>query len=173
MNRCKTEIYREVELLLKKMFERLAKYLGTKRKPVYLKNGEKVSQYPSSIDELSDRVSLVEKKQQQLDKILNERCWTIEKVIIEKMSAEKLELNLDNIDVEELSGMLSIGINYGGRLIKMEPSNKSGSEKNPSGTSQKMSGKASSISEEHKKKNNQGEKDQPGKSKPQINLMFM
>jgi len=159
--------------LLEKWFKRLAEYLGMKIKPVYPKNGEKVSQYHGYIDELLDRLSRIEKRQQQLDKILNERCWTIEKVVIEKMSAEKLELNLDTIDVNELSGMLSIGINYGGKLIKMEPSNKSGSEKSPSDTAQKMSDKASNTSEEHKKKNNREEKGQPGESrKPKINLRY-
>ena len=57
---------------------------------------------------------------QEIDQKLVERAWSVDKIVIERLQADKVELNLGSIDVRELSGMLSIGFNYGGRLIKMD-----------------------------------------------------
>ena len=57
---------------------------------------------------------------QELNRQLTERAWSVDKVVIERLQADKVELNLGSIDIRELSGMLSIGFNYGGRLIKMD-----------------------------------------------------
>jgi hypothetical protein len=57
---------------------------------------------------------------QDLDRELTERTWSVNKIVIEKLQADKVELNLGSLDIGELSGMLSIGFNYGGRLIKVD-----------------------------------------------------
>ena len=57
---------------------------------------------------------------QDLDRELTERTWSVDKIVIEKLQADKVELNLGSLDIGELSGMLSIGFNYGGRLIKVD-----------------------------------------------------
>ena len=51
---------------------------------------------------------------QDLNRELTERAWSVDKIVIERLQADKVELNLGSIDVRELSGMLSIGFNYGG-----------------------------------------------------------
>jgi hypothetical protein len=57
---------------------------------------------------------------QVLDGELAERTWSVNKIVIEKLQTDKVELNLGSLDIGELSGMLSIGFNYGGRLIRTE-----------------------------------------------------
>ena len=57
---------------------------------------------------------------QELNEKLTEKCWSVDKIVIERLQADKVELNLGSIDVRELSGMLSIGFNYGGKLIKAD-----------------------------------------------------
>ncbi|MEW5762867.1 MAG: hypothetical protein AB1776_06680 [Bacillota bacterium] len=43
----------------------------------------------------------------------------IDRVCIEKVHLEKLEFNIDGIGVKDLSGSLSIGVNYGGKVIRL------------------------------------------------------
>jgi hypothetical protein len=76
------------------------------------------------MDKLIEKLTALEKNQEDLYRLLAQKSWVIEKIIIEKMHNDKLEFNLDTIDVKELSGMLNIGINYGGNLIKTEPCHK-------------------------------------------------
>jgi hypothetical protein len=73
-----------------------------------------------SIKDLYDRLSNMEKRQQELERILADKNHFIDKMIVEHMHADKIEFNLDAIDVKELSGMLSIGINYEGKLVKIQ-----------------------------------------------------
>lgn len=69
--------------------------------------------------DIERRLSAMEEKQQEIERLLAEKYWTIDKIVIENMYTDKLEFNLDTIDVDELSGMLSIGINSEGKLVKM------------------------------------------------------
>ena len=71
------------------------------------------------IKRIESRVVAIEKAQQEVIALLTEKAWGIDKVIIENLHTEKVELNLDTVDVKDLSGMLSIGINYGGSLVKV------------------------------------------------------
>lgn len=57
---------------------------------------------------------------QELNERLTDKCWSVDKIVIERLQADKVELNLDSINVRDLSGMLSIGFNYGGKLIKAD-----------------------------------------------------
>lgn len=67
-----------------------------------------------------ERLSDLEKTLADIKEKLEDKYWSIDRVVIEKMHADKVEFNLDKIDVKDLSGMLSIGMNYGGKQIKME-----------------------------------------------------
>jgi hypothetical protein len=106
--------------------------------------------------DLFDRISNMEKRQQELEQILSDRSHFIDKIIVEQMHTDKIEFNLDAIDVKELSGMLSIGINYEGKLVKIQ-SKETGEkqeDKHDNGSSQKTK------SSETKK------------PKPKINMIF-
>lgn len=46
----------------------------------------------------------------------------IDKVCIDKINLDQLVFNIDGIGVKDLSGSLSIGINYGGKVIRLLPS---------------------------------------------------
>lgn len=69
----------------------------------------------NEIEELRARIAALENNIQQL---LSLQPVCIEKLYVRKV--EKLQLKLDSIDVEELSGMLNIGITSGGKLKKKE-----------------------------------------------------
>jgi len=56
----------------------------------------------------------------ELNQSLAEKCWSVDKIVIERLQTDKVELNLGAIDVRDLSGMLSIGFNYGGKLIRAD-----------------------------------------------------
>lgn len=43
----------------------------------------------------------------------------IDKVCIDKVTLDQLVFNIDGIGVRDLSGSLSIGVNYGGKVIRM------------------------------------------------------
>lgn len=88
----------------------------TRRLKKYGKNSIK----DKIIKDLYDRLSNIEKRQQELERILADKNHFIDKIIVEHMHADKIEFNLDAIDVKELSGMLSIGINYEGKLVKIQ-----------------------------------------------------
>jgi hypothetical protein len=68
---------------------------------------------------------------QDLDRELAERTWSVDKIVIEKLQADKVELNLGSLDIGELSGMLSIGFNYGGRLVKVDSKGGGKTEQQP------------------------------------------
>jgi len=79
--------------------------------------GERKERMAGSINRcLSELAEL----RQDLERELAERTWSVDKIVIEKLQADKVELNLGSIDIKELSGMLSIGFNYGGRLIRAD-----------------------------------------------------
>jgi len=73
------------------------------------------------LTELIERISRLEKQQQELEKTISKKEPYVEYIIIERMHADKVEFNIDAIDVKELSGMLSIGLNYGGKLVRIHP----------------------------------------------------
>lgn len=45
----------------------------------------------------------------------------IDKVFIDKVNLEQLNFNIDGIGVRDLSGSLSIGLNYGGKVVRLNP----------------------------------------------------
>jgi len=69
--------------------------------------------------DLQARILKLEERQQELEKSLLKKELSVEKIIIERMHADKVEFNMDAIDVKELSGILNIGLNYEGKLIKV------------------------------------------------------
>lgn len=70
------------------------------------------------VEDLMDRIVKLEKKQQELEESL-EKEYCVKSIVVERMHADKVEFNIDTIDVDELSGMLSIGLNYEGKLVKI------------------------------------------------------
>ncbi|GAB4270665.1 hypothetical protein [Thermincola ferriacetica] len=84
------------------------------------KNNSPAFSKANGLAELRERLTDLEKEQKKLRNVIENKCWTIEKVIIEHMHTDKFEINLDAIDVKELSGVLSVGLNYGGKVVKME-----------------------------------------------------
>lgn len=73
----------------------------------------------SILEDLLDRILKLEKRQEELETVLSKKEYRVENIVIENMHADKVEFNLDAIDVKELSGMLSIGLNYEGKLVKV------------------------------------------------------
>ncbi|MDD4570544.1 MAG: hypothetical protein PHE70_10530 [Tepidanaerobacteraceae bacterium] len=101
------------------------------------------------IKDLYGQLSDMEKRQREIERILADKNHFIDKIIVEQMHADKIEFNMDAIDVKELSGMLSIGINYEGKLVKIQ--SKEAGEK-----------------QEDKQDNNSSQKTK----KPKINIKF-
>ncbi len=74
---------------------------------------------------IDSRLVLLEKAVKELEQKILERKipeqeipehnWIIDKLVIENLNTDKVDFNIAGIDVEELSGMLSIGLNYSGR----------------------------------------------------------
>ncbi|MCL5935515.1 MAG: hypothetical protein M1543_03365 [Firmicutes bacterium] len=54
----------------------------------------------------------------------------IDKIMLDKVSLDQIVFNIEGIDVKDLGGSLSIGLNYGGRVVRLESSGKPGI-KNP------------------------------------------
>ena len=112
-----------------------------------------------SIDEnvlvnLLDRISKLEKRQQELEESLCNKMHCVEKIIVENMHADKVEFNLDAIDVKELSGMLSIGLNYEGKLVKIH------------------SHESAKKTKDKEEINSNRERDQVSTQRPKINMFF-
>ncbi|MDA8333604.1 MAG: hypothetical protein M0Z41_01210 [Peptococcaceae bacterium] len=79
---------------------------------------------------IEQRVVSIEKVQQEIIALLTEKAWCIDKVIIENMRTDKVELNLDRVDVQDLSGMLNIGMTHGASMVRLAPA---GEGKGPGG----------------------------------------
>jgi len=149
--------------------------------------GEQNGRTAGSIDRcLSELAQL----RQELDQKLAEGAWSVDKVVIERLQTDKVELNLRSIDVKELSGMLSIGFNYGGRLIRMDsqgggktaqqPLKGRNGQEDPAAQPIKVNmgmGDAQSPGHCQPGKTNQPEQARPGgpagtSGRPQINIRF-
>ncbi len=118
----------------------------------FKKSGKKTIK-DKTINDLYDRLSNMEKRQQEIERILADKNHFIDKIIVEQMHADKIEFNLDAIDVKELSGMLSIGINYEGKLIKIQS-------------------KETDEKQEDKQDNDSNRNTKGGIQKPKINMIF-
>lgn len=118
-----------------------------------LKKSGKASANDKIITDLLDRISSMEKRQQELEQILSDKSHFIDKIIVEQLHTDKIEFNLDAIDVKDLSGMLSIGINYEGKLIKIQ--------------SDETGVKANDNQDHNNPKTQSGEN-----KKPKINMIF-
>jgi hypothetical protein len=44
----------------------------------------------------------------------------VEKIVVDKVTLDQIVFNVDGLDVKDLSGSLSIGLNYSGRVIRTE-----------------------------------------------------
>lgn len=75
---------------------------------------------------LEERLAGIEDMQREIMALLTGKTVAIDKLIVENMRTDKVELNLDRLDVGDLSGVLSIGINYGPRLVRVAGRNGDG-----------------------------------------------
>lgn len=64
-----------------------------------------------SIDILSTRVDALQKEIEEMQ-LEMQNGFTIDKYIVERMNVDKFELNVEAIDVEEVSGALNVGITH-------------------------------------------------------------
>jgi hypothetical protein len=71
------------------------------------------------IDNLDSKMAQMEKHLQILATLARNPI-VIENMYIRRIDAEKLQFKLDSIDVKELSGMLNVGVNSGGKFKKKE-----------------------------------------------------
>jgi hypothetical protein len=71
------------------------------------------------IAELAAQIRYLEKNIQILTSVVRQPI-IIENLYIRKIDAEELQFKLESIDVQDLSGMLNIGVNSKGRFKKKE-----------------------------------------------------
>jgi len=70
------------------------------------------SSLQDSIDQLNIRINKLQQQIEQVQSTLETENFTIEKYIVERMNVESFELNVETIDVEEVSGALNVGITH-------------------------------------------------------------
>jgi hypothetical protein len=69
------------------------------------------------IDNLESKLAQLERHLQILTTLARNPI-VIENMYIRRIDADKLQFKLDSIDVKELSGMLNVGVNSGGKFKK-------------------------------------------------------
>jgi hypothetical protein len=69
------------------------------------------------IDNLESKLAQLEKHLQILATVARNPI-VIENMYIRRIDADKLQFKMDSIDVKELSGMLNVGVNSGGKFKK-------------------------------------------------------
>jgi hypothetical protein len=69
------------------------------------------------IDNLESKLAQLERHLQILATLARNPI-VIENMYIRRIDADKLQFKLDSIDVKELSGMLNVGVNSGGKFKK-------------------------------------------------------
>lgn len=69
-----------------------------------------------SLERLNQRVAA-------LEKLLGQQLpCRAERLVIEKLITERVEIKLDSLDIKELSGILNIGQSYHSKIIRQTPS---------------------------------------------------
>jgi hypothetical protein len=89
---------------------------------------ENIFSYQNSDDsfDLTQKINNLEIKIMQLERNLQilstiaRNPIVIENMYIRRIDADKLQFKLDSIDVKELSGMLNVGVNSGGKFKKKD-----------------------------------------------------
>lgn len=82
----------------------------------------KIAHYKKTAEDLEKKVQQLEERMKQ-SQPANEYHFHIEKLEIQNPVMENLSFNLDNLDIEELSGALNLGNNFGvtvGEKIKLK-----------------------------------------------------
>jgi hypothetical protein len=83
-----------------------------------------MNEHPAELLDLYAKIAqleaeLLELKQKQQD-LLAARTVIIEKLYVKRVSVDELQFKLDKIAVDDLSGMLNVGVNSGGKMKKQE-----------------------------------------------------
>lgn len=71
---------------------------------------------------LTERVAILEKQLESWLGTKDQSPCRVERLVIEKLTTVKVEINLETIDISELSGILNIGQSYDSAIIRHTPS---------------------------------------------------
>ena len=103
--------------MLRSLWERLKstfRFQGTSRKEGGLK--KRVDELQTGLDKIAYTLAIILTYLTRQSSDIH-----IDKVCIDKAILDKLIFDINDIGVRDLSGSLSIGINYGGKVIKITP----------------------------------------------------
>lgn len=133
--------------MIKPLWNRL-RYGAGGRPPDLAEMGKRLEHLQSELYKVTAGLDAVSKE------LAGQPCEVkIERVYVDKVNLDRIIFNIDGLDVKDLSGSLSIGLNYGGRVIKLErPKNEP--QKKPERPLKK-----SNRSEPTKKPEHEGQKD--------------
>lgn len=92
----------------------------------------------------------------------------IDKIMLDKVSLDQIVFNIEGIDVKDLGGSLSIGLNYGGRVVRLESSEKPGAKNPGSG----IPGQETAVPKPPKKQPPKTPFPPPDGPLPQVNIEF-
>lgn len=70
---------------------------------------------------LTERVATLEKQLESWLGTKGQSPCRVERLVIETLTAEKVEINLEAIDISELSGILNIGQSYNSTINRQAP----------------------------------------------------
>jgi hypothetical protein len=75
---------------------------------------------PDLYEKIAELEAEILELKQKLKESLAPRNIIIEKLYVRRVDVEELEFKLDKITVDDLSGMLNVGVNSDGRMKKKE-----------------------------------------------------
>lgn len=83
--------------------------------PGQVKLEKRIEELQSDVNEIASNLAAItqELARQSYD-------IKIEKVCVDKVDLDQIVFNIDGMAVKDLSGSLSIGLNYGGKVIRLE-----------------------------------------------------
>lgn len=127
------------------------RYGSGRRPPGLAEMGKRLEQLQSEIYKVKADIDIISKE------LAGQPCEVkIERFFVDKVNLDRIIFNIDGLDVKDLSGSLSIGLNYGGRVIKLEKPEKT---KNESQKKPEMPLKKYKRPEPTKKPEYEGQKD--------------
>jgi len=70
------------------------------------------------IKQLEERIAALEKRLSLQPRSLSRGFCQVEQLYVERLIADKVEINLDSLDIDELSGILNIGQSFGSTVVR-------------------------------------------------------
>lgn len=83
--------------------------------PGQVKLEKRIEELQSDVNKIASNLAAITKELAQQSYDLK-----IEKVCVDKVDLDQIVFNIDGMAVKDLSGSLSIGLNYGGKVIRLE-----------------------------------------------------